>query len=356
MPILAEPFPKPASLGARDERVLLVLTAQERRAFFTGPAPAELFPSLCREADPAASRLSASEWEKMLREYRPTVLVSAWNTPPLPSSWLAEPDLPLRYVCHVTGSVRGLLPRALLVRGIAVSNWGGLASHSVAEHGLLLALAALRNLAAWPAAIRNSRAADGGSCTTRLGTRSLFGRRVGIHGFGQVARSLIRLLQPFGVAICVFAEGVPPELIRQAGAGICTSLPELCAHSEVFFECEALTPARVGSVDAAALAALPDRAVFVNIARGPLIDEKALRREAVSGRIRIALDVVADDPVRPTDPLTDALDGVFSPHISGPTQDWFPRCGEHALANLRRYLAGEPLESVVTAEIYDRST
>lgn len=356
MPILAEPFAQAVSPAARNERILFALTEQERRTFFPSAAPADLCLAPSCEADPAALRLGASEWERMLRQYRPTVIVSAWNTPPLPAAWLEDADLPLRYVCHVTGSVRSLLPRSLLTRGVAVTNWGGLASHSVAEHGLLLALAALRNLAAWPEAIRNSRRADGSNCTSRLGTRSLFGRRVGLHGFGQVARSLIRLLQPFGAKLHVFADGVPPELIRQAGASVCASLPELCSQSEVFFECEALTPARVGSVDAAALAALPDEAVFVNIARGPLIEEKALRREAVSGRIRIALDVVADDPIRPHDPLMDAADGIFSPHISGPTRDWFPRCGDHALANLNRYMKGEPLESVVTAEIYDRST
>lgn len=356
MSTLAAPSPSRSLRAPSEERLLFALTAQERRVFFPAASPADLFADHCLERDPAALRLDPEAWLDLLRHYRPTLLVSAWNTPPIPPAWADAPDCPLRYVCHVTGSVRALLPRSLLLRGVAVTNWGDLASHSVAEHGLLLALAALRNLAAWPAAIRQSRRSDGENATTRLDTRSLFGRRVGIHGFGQVARSLIRLLRPFGVTIHVYADGVPPHLVLEQSAEVCRSLPELCSHSEVFFECEALTPARVGSVNATALAALPDGAVFVNIARGALVDESALRREAVAGRLRLALDVVVNDPVCPADPLMDAADGIFSPHISGPTHDWFPRCGDQALANLRRYLDGEPLQAVVTAEIYDRAT
>lgn len=356
MSILAEPSPKAHFPATRDERVLFALTERERSVFFPTRSPVDLFASRCRAVDPAALRIGAEEWEEMLREYRPTIVVSAWNTPPLPGAWIREADLSLRYVCHVTGSVRALLPRFLFGRGVLVTNWGDLASHSVAEHGLLLALAALRNLPGWPEAIRASRRPDGHNATTRLGTRSLFGRHVGIHGFGQVARALMRLLQPFGVTLHVFADGVPPDLIRQTGAAVCSSLPELCGRSEVFFECEALTVRRTGMVDAAALAALPDQAVLVNIARGALIDEKALLQEAASGRIRIALDVVVQDPIHTDNPLMTVEDGVFSPHISGPTQDWFPRCGEHTLENLRRYLAGEPLAALITAEIYDRST
>lgn len=345
---------RPKSAAVREERLLLALTEKEQGMFIPGIDLGAAFDLPCKQADLHA--MDPVRWERLLRDYRPTVLVSAWNTPALPASWLAGPDLSLRYICQVTGAVRFLFPRSLLLRGVKVTNWGGLAGAAVAEHALLLGLAALRNLAGWRSTINASRLPNRPNPATSLGTRSLYGRQVGLHGFGQVARSLLRLLQPFGVTIHVYSEGVPAELIRGAGARPCPSLADLFASSEVLFECEALTPGTAGSVNAAVLAALPDQAVLVNVARGALIDEQALLREAGSGRIRIALDVVVNDPIGPDEPLLIAADGVFSPHIAGPTEDCYPRCGRHALANLRRYLNDEPLQSLVTPEIYDRST
>lgn len=64
----------------------------------------------------------------------PEVLVTGWSTPPLPEAWLAADGCPLRYVCHVTGSVRRLVPQSFLERGGKVSNWGEQVGPQVAEH------------------------------------------------------------------------------------------------------------------------------------------------------------------------------------------------------------------------------
>lgn len=289
----------------------------------------------------------------MLRWLRPEIVLTCWSTPRLPEAWLAEDDCPLRYVCHLTGSVKRLVPRGFIERGGIVSNWGGLAAEPVAEHALLLALAALRNLGAWSEVIGKNVA---GQESSLLGTRSLLGRRVGIHGFGEVARALVRLLRPFRASIRAFSKGVPEAVFHAEGVEPCSSLKELFAGSQVLFECEALTPATEGIVDAGVLAALPDGAVFVNVGRGHLVDEVALLREAAGGRIRLALDVVREEPLSPSSPLLRAPGAVLSPHIGGPTADLYPRFGDFALANIGRFLRGESPEARVTLEIYDRST
>jgi phosphoglycerate dehydrogenase-like enzyme len=141
-----------------------------------------------------------------------------------------------------------------------------------------------------------------------------------------------------------------------AGVTPCASLTELASRSEVFFECEALTSLTTGSIDAGVLAALPDHAVFVNVGRGPVVNESALLQEAESGRIQIALDVVTREPIDSASPLASLAGAVLSPHIGGPTYDHFPVCGQLALDNLARHLCGEPLEARITPELYDRST
>ncbi len=333
------------------ERVLFALNEHECATFFPGILP-ELAGGEVRWRP--SGPLTPASWAELLEEFQPTVLVSCWSTPSLPSSFAAA-DSPLRYVCHLVGSARNLVPRAYLERGGLLTNWGALAGDTVAEHALLLALSVLRRQPNWRTVI-TTRATPWRSGTDRLQTRTLIGRRVGIHGFGHVARALVRLLQPFNVEIAAFSAGVPHSIMREAGVTPCHSLPELAARSEVFFECEALTPHTTASIDAAVLASLPDHAVFVNVGRGRTVDEPALLREAESGRIQIALDVVTHEPLVADSPVV-ALSGVvLSPHIGGPTHDRFPDCGRFALANLDRYLRGEPLEALITPELYDRST
>lgn len=301
----------------------------------------------------AEDELVTDGWAARLEAWQPTVLITAWSTPPLPESWVARAEYPLRYVCHVTGTVRSLVPRVFLARGGLVSNWGVHISAQVAEHGLLLALAALRNQAAWPEFIARPPQVRQ---INELETRTLFGRRVGLHGFGSVARSLLPLLQPFGVTVSAYSAGVPDDFIREHGAEPATSLVSLFAQSDVLFECESLIPTTSRSVSAAALVTLPDGAVFVNIGRRGLVEETALLREAQKGRLRVALDVIDNKPVTPQSPFLQGGRVTLSPHIGGPTQDRYPDCGALALRNLLAFLEGRVPETALGLAAYDRAT
>lgn len=350
MPPVALPA-TPAAAPAPAGPIIAAVTRRERDLFLT-PAlnGAAAVPPLHFVAD---EELTPAGWTERLDQWQPTVLITAWTTPPLPEAWLARAECPLRYVCHITGTVRQLVPRRFLERGGIVSNWGAHISDQVAEHGLLLALAALRNQAAWPAYI--ARPTDRRQIN-ELETRSLFGRRVGLHGFGSVARALLPLLKPFGVTIAGYSSGVPAEFMRAHGVEPATSLAELCAQSEVLFECESLLPATARVVNAAVLAALPDGAVFVNIGRGGLVDEAALLHEVRQGRLRVALDVVDDEPVTPASPFLRSGAVTLSPHIGGPTRDRYPDCGALALRNLHAFLAGAVPETALSLAAYDRAT
>lgn len=344
-----------ATLSPRIKRIFFALNDYERRVFFPDELVREINALDVETRWRPEHPLSPAEWLALLEEHQPDVIVSCWSTPTVPAPLVAAGSS-LAYVCHLVGSVRNLVPRAFLERGGLLTNWGSIAGRTVAEHALLLALSALRNQPAWRPLIHGPRANPWRPGSVRLKTRSLYERRVGIHGFGHVARALVALLRPFNVRISAFSAGVPDSLMLSAGITPCSSLAELAAQSEVFFECEALTPLTAGSIDSPVLAALPDHAVFVNVGRGPVVNESALVHEAESGRIQIALDVVAREPVDPASPLAALPGAVLSPHIGGPTYDHFPVCGQLALDNLARYLRGEPLEARITPELYDRST
>lgn len=348
---LSHPLP-PLPVAPPLPSLVIALTVHERCLFFGSAVESGALPSLVHALWPTDAELAPEAWPEFLRRTRPDILLTGWSTPPLPAAWLDSPECSLRYICHLTGSVRKVVPRSFFEKGGLVTNWGSFAGPFAAEHALLLALALLRNLNAWrpfiaqPPGLRRSAS---------LGTRSLFGRRVGLHGFGSIARALLPLLRPFGVSLHVFSAGVPDAAISAEGAEPCASLEELFRRSEILFECEALTLATTGTVSAALLRALPDGAVFVNVGRGRVVDEPALVREAASGRIHVAVDVTAEEMTDRT-ALFRVPAAILSPHIAGPSHDQYGRCGELALQNVARFLKGEPPVERVTLEIYDRST
>lgn len=332
-------------------RILCALNERER-SFFLPDIKANSFPGAeCQWLD--TRECPEEVWAETLQDFNPTVLVSCWSTSRLPLDYVENPHRALNYVCNITGSVRQTVSRRFLELGGLVSNWGDMAGKQVAEHALLLALGALREVGSWRSYIES---VDGSLRyqAAELGTRTLFGRRVGLHGFGRIARALVVLLKPFGVDIRAYSRQVPETFLQEHGVLSCASIEDLFSNSEVLFECEALTPESLGSVTAAILARLPDDAVFVNIGRGAVVDEVALLAEA--SRLRLALDVVTQEPLASASPFFTASRTLLSPHIGGPTFDHYRACGEMALANLRRFLRGDPIKSKLTLELFDRST
>lgn len=325
----------------------LAITADERTAFLESHLD-----RLKETADVAVGVLGSSSIIESLHELKPEVLITAWSTPQL-EPLLSSPTCRVKYVCHLTGSVRKLVPRTFIENGGRVTNWGSLANTAVAEHALLLALAALRNLPAWNSVIATPRHI---SATRALSTQTLSGRRIGVHGFGGVAQALVRLLQPFSASISSYSAGVPPEFMKSHGVEPAPTLANLFAQSDILFECEALTPATHHSVSARELALLRNDAVFVNVARGDLVDEDALIREASTGRIHVALDVISSEPLTPQSAVSRIKGAVLSPHIAGPTLDQYSQIGELAVSNIERYAAGIELRALVTLDVFDRST
>jgi phosphoglycerate dehydrogenase-like enzyme len=326
--------------------ILVALHQRELADFF----PGELGTAL-RElvAERGGAFIDPADWPAPLTRLRPQILVSAWAARQLP----ADAGAYLRYVCQVTGGVRHVVPRELVAQGLRVSNWGDCAAEPVAESTLMLILAGLRRTQHWGRELheRQGWRHDGG------GGRTLFDRPVAIHGFGRIARTLIGLLKPFRTPVSVFSQGVPADAIRALGAEPKDSLEALVAGKpDIFVELEALTPQTRGTVQERHLQALPRGTLFVNSGRGAVIDEAALERIAVAGHLRLALDVFAVEPPPPTSPFRGLPDVTLMPHQGGPTPDLYPSCGRQALANLRRFLAGEPLTAVIDLRAYDLST
>jgi phosphoglycerate dehydrogenase-like enzyme len=279
------------------------------------------------------------------------ILMSGWTTPGLPEDREALPGL--KYVCHLAGSIKGTIPDSLIEQGLLVTNWGNSISRTVAETGLMLAIAGLRRVSYWTIEMHLR---GGWKERTSVQTGSLFGRRVGLHGFGAISQELRKLLVPFGVPVMTYSPSVPDALLAEFDVTRARDLRELFAANDVVVELAALTPGNRGCVTEELLRLIPEGGVFVNIGRGAVVDEEALARVAAEGRIQVALDVYGKEPL-PKDSPFRKLDSVLTlPHLGGPTIDRRQDSAWFGLENIRRYLAGDPVESQITAEVNRRIT
>jgi phosphoglycerate dehydrogenase-like enzyme len=332
----------------RPSSILAALTLQELTEFLPEPLLSGVRGVPARFERLDTENLSTAAFHASLSHANPEVLLTCWKTPALP----AQLPPALRYVCHLSGSIKKHVTRRHLEQGLLLTNWGGSISRVVAEWGLFHILSCLRHATYWTFAMHR----DGGWKAHDTVTASLFGRRVGLHGFGPVARDLLSLLRPFGCTVSAFAPDVDAAAevaygIRQAG-----SLEALFADHDIIVELAPLIPATTGIVTEKLLRLIPAGGVFVNIGRGAVVDEAALLRVAREGRITVGLDVFGDEPL-PADSGFRGLPNVtLTPHLAGPTTDRRRDAGEFALNNLRAYAGGRPLQAVITPQIYDTST
>ena len=334
----------------RPAKFLALLTPAEVREFLPEPILGQVraLAADFQLIDPTPHDTAALM--RALAAANPEVLLACWKTPSLP----AELPPQLRYVCYVAGSVKRLVTRAHLQRGLLVTNWGGSISRTVAECALFHILACLRNASHWAIAMHQPGVAAWKNGLSDA--RSLFGRSVGLHGFGPVARELVTLLKPWGCPITVFAPDATAELARAHGVERAASLETLFTENEIIVELAPLIPATTGIVTEKLLRLIRPGGVFVNVGRGAVVDEAALVVVARERKIAVGLDVYTDEPL-PADSGLRALPYVsLTPHIAGPTIDRYPDAGAFALKNLRAYSEDRPLEAVITPEVYDFST
>lgn len=335
------PMPRPAS-------ILAALTDDELGDFLPGPLleRAQSLPDRFTRWNTAGR--SDGEFVAALATTDPEILIACWSTPALP-----DPLPPrLRYVCYLCGSVRELVKRAHLERGLLVTNWGGSIARIVAEGALMHILACLRRNTRWTLAMHT----EGAWKQNGTDAASLFGRRVGLHGFGQIARELVKLLRPFDVVISSFAPDIGSEVEAAHGIRRAASLESLFADNDIIVELAPLNPATVGIVQEKHLRLIRPGGVFVNVGRAAVVDEAALLRVAMEGKIMIGLDVFATEPLPADSPFRGLRNVSLTPHIAGPTVERRCDAGAFAIENLEASAAGQPLRAVITPEIYDIST
>ncbi|MGO8948063.1 MAG: 2-hydroxyacid dehydrogenase [Ktedonobacterales bacterium] len=234
---------------------------------------------------------------------------------------------------------------ALKAAGVVAAYTPGANAGAVAEHTILLMLALLKRFVAAESGVR-----QGSWRTLELfaaGLGDLATATVGLVGFGNIGRAVAERLLPFGSRLLYTTrQSVDPTIEKQFGLRY-VSLDDLLASSTIVSLHLPLTKATQGLIGEAELAKMPAGAFLINTSRGELLDEAALRRAIVSGKLGGAgLDVLREE--RPGgDPFTDLPQVIVTPHMAGGSRAAIERMLQMAMTNVARFLHGEaPLNLV----------
>ncbi|MHB8894882.1 MAG: 2-hydroxyacid dehydrogenase [Candidatus Geothermincolia bacterium] len=204
--------------------------------------------------------------------------------------------------------------------GVPVANVAGANAIAVAEHTIMTALVLLKKLM-----MQHEKTAAGQWAQDEMptyGVFELFGKTLGIIGMGNIGQEVALRARPFGCAIVYYdVNPLTPE--REAELGVASrTLDALLAEADVVTLHAPLTHETENMLSAERIAMMKPGAVMVNVARGGLVDEKALADALVEGRLAgAAVDVYSVEPVLPDNPLLSAPNTVLTPHTAGATNE-----------------------------------
>ncbi|WP_149549992.1 2-hydroxyacid dehydrogenase [Streptomyces marokkonensis] len=234
---------------------------------------------------------------------------------------------------HVEPGLKHLPP------GVRLCNARGVHEASTAELTLALILASLRGIPGFV------RAQDKGEW--RGGFRpALADKNVLIVGYGSIGAAIEDRLVPFELAR-VARVARSARTTQRGPVHPLTELPSLLPEADVVVLSTPLTETTRHLVDAGFLARMKDGALLVNVARGGVVDTKALLTELEGGRITAALDVTDPEPLPADHPLWRAPGVLVTPHVGGPTSAFLPRAERLLREQLRRYVNQEEPGNVV---------
>jgi phosphoglycerate dehydrogenase-like enzyme len=219
--------------------------------------------------------------------------------------------------------------------GVTLCNAAGVHDASTAELAVGLILASQRG-------IDDAVRAMPSGAWVHATRPSLADRRVLIVGAGGVGQAIRRRLEHFEVEVVMVATSA------RAGVHASSELPALLPDADVVVLAVPLTSATAGLVDTTFLERMPDGALLVNVARGPVVDTDALVAQVAAGRIRAALDVTDPEPLPAGHPLWGLPGVLITPHVGGNTSAFVPRARALVAEQLRRFSGGERLLSVVS--------
>lgn len=266
------------------------------------------------------------------------VLITGWGCPSItPEVLEAAPNL--RAIIHAGGVIADKVQHLPAGRTLVASNAGAVNGLPVAEYTLAMIL--LANKQAFETSHLYGQRRGRVDRELEFPAAGNYWKTVGLLGASRIGRKVIELLRPFQLEILVHDPYLGEGEASALGVQL-VPLDELMSRSNIVSVHVPVTAETIGMIGAAELARLRDGGTIINTARGQIMDQGALESELISGRINAILDVTEPE-ILPADHTFYDLPNVFlTPHIAGSMGTELLRMGDHVVAELQRYVAGQP--------------
>ena len=235
---------------------------------------------------------------------------------------------------------------ACTARGIKVANTAGANTISVAEHTIAWGLCLLKNMFH-----AHTSTKSGGWEQMSIKPAEIKGKVWGIMGFGRIGQAVAERLKPFQLSRIIYHDTYRPGPSVEQALGVeYAELTTILSQSDIISLHAPLTDTTRNMINEAALNSMKPGAYLINVARAELVDEKALAKAIMKGKIAGAgIDVFSEEPVTMHNPLlgVESEKLFFSPHVAGVTNEAAGRIINMATENIARVLKGEKPESLV---------
>ena len=263
-------------------------------------------------------------------------------------------ELPQLKMIHSEGVAYNCIDtQAARKRGVYVCNNKGCNAESVGEHTVMLMLMVLRSGIPGHNAVIEGRQIQMKQKVIASHAPGLFQCSVGLVGFGDTAQATARRLAAFGCPLSYYTPHRRPAEVQASFGVTYRPLEELFASCDILSLHCAVTPETRGMVNDALLARMKPGAILINTARGDLVDNEAVRRALVEGRLGGAgFDVLAPEPTPADHPLVDLPPEVrehvvYSSHLGGSSSGAFGKAHRTMWSNAQCILQGEHPVNVV---------
>lgn len=290
-------------------------------------------------------RMTTRELLDAARAFQPQAIMTSTGLPLRGDDVAQLPDC-VKVVATVSVGTDHLDIPALHARGIIVTNTPDVLTDCNADMAILLMLAAARRAGEYTTLMREGWGRPL-AMDEMLGTR-ISGKRLGIVGMGRIGQAVARRARGFDMTV-MYSNRRRLPAAQEAGATYFSTLTDMLPHCDILSLHLPASPETEGMINADLLGRLPRGAIFINAARGALVDEDALIAALRSGQLAAAgLDVYRNEPN--PDPRFLELSNVFlTPHVGSATIETRTDMGMLAIENVEAVLNGRAAPTPVHA-------
>ena len=295
---------------------------------------------LSQHADVVVFRDScATSQQKLERAKDAEVLINSRGLVTWPSDVLRQlPKLRLIATCSIGTDMIDLVAANKL--GILVSNQPGRTAPVVAEHAFGLMFALAKRTTYFTEEMRCGR-------WPRMDHTFLTGKTLGIIGTGNIGSELARLARAIGMKVIAWTFRPSPERATRLGIEY-VELDTLLGTADVVSLHLKLTDTSRGLIGQKEFQCMKQNTLFVNVARGPIVDTIALVDALESGHLGgAAIDVFDEEPIPPDHPLLSCAQVVLTPHCADMTPEGVNLLNEGVVDNVIAFLKGHPQNVVI---------